>query len=144
MRTVRSGLSAAEHQHLAVKASCKHALNMIGFHGCVSVCMSWPCVEHEALDKASMALLAMHPKLPVNWRVCASEGSLLLVPMQLTLKSAPGWRVAPTAQAVASNGGVLKGACFAVTCPAKCGSVIQLPTKPATQGRQWPIFRCGS
>eukprot|EP00969_Alexandrium_andersonii_P250383 11065818-Alexandrium_andersonii.AAC.1 len=58
----------------------------------------------------------------------------------------PGWRGSVDSAGVASRGGgVLRGAPFALTCPAGCGNVITLPSRPCKEtGGMWPRVKCDS
>eukprot|EP00969_Alexandrium_andersonii_P027135 1183100-Alexandrium_andersonii.AAC.1 len=79
--------------------------------------------------------MTLRSRLPRDWKVSLSEGSLWVKPEPINFKRAPGWRrrLVPSSGLVGGEGGS-----YAVTCPSACGFTIVLTSRPLREGRSWP------
>eukprot|EP00969_Alexandrium_andersonii_P180595 7981044-Alexandrium_andersonii.AAC.1 len=75
------------------RSSSCHALNQLGFGGVMPVCGLWPVLNEEIWKRSFEAVVALRPRLPVDWKELLGGNALLLPKAQLASKVLPAWRV---------------------------------------------------
>lgn len=138
---IRTRIHVQDRAQFATHSTGQHAMRSLGFRGFMTCIRCVPRLSPREWMAVSTGVIKLRGKLPAGWEASFTQGNLLLIQVQLSHKQVPKWRrLADASERLSGVHGGLGPA--SITCPAGCGAVIALRTKPQPEKTSWPKVRC--